>query len=177
MTLRIKTVDYYRQLAVSEPYWIGRDAYISVALDFLHMIEATLSMESALEIGANGHALIENCDTLDLNPNTQPTFIHDARITPWKGISDNAYDVLVALQTWEHLGHSQIPAFREARRISKFQVMSFPLNWKNPKDFTHYGVTRELIGLWTDNVQPIAQCLVPNDPNQDFVRMVALYGR
>ena len=71
---------------------------------------------------------------------------------PWP-INDKQYDLFIALQVWEHLGNKQSRAFREAIRISKAVILSFPYKWNCPKNNAnypeHHEVDEELIGDWT----------------------------
>lgn len=175
MSLQIRNIEYYLQLANQDPYWKYREKYLSKALEFVYVVQKKNPLSAVLEIGANGHPLVEGCDTIDVNPKTEPTVLHDAKQVPWPNIKDGHYDLFVALQTWEHLGHRQLPAFREARRVSKFQLLSFPLNWNDPNDVTHYGITEELIRYWTDGVAPLKQAIIESNFHKN--RLVMLFGR
>lgn len=56
-------------------------------------------------------------------------YLHDATITPCP-IEDKAYDLLIALQVWEHLEGKQQDVFKEVMRVSKMAILSFPYKWK-----------------------------------------------
>jgi hypothetical protein len=43
-------------------------------------------------------------------------------------VADNAYDLFVALQVFEHLGTSQREAFREVRRVARHAIISLPID-------------------------------------------------
>ena len=102
---------------------------------------------SILEVGPYRRPLFSGSDILDCWAGANPTYLHDASVTPWP-IAGRRYDLLVALQVWEHLGSSQASAFEEVMRVSKRAVLSFPYMWECPGD-VHHGIGYDKIEEWT----------------------------
>lgn len=145
----ITHAEYERQTAGIGYYQHAhRWHYFREALQFIREIQPV----SSLEIGPYLCPVIVGGDTMDCWAGASPTYRHDARIIPWP-MADKAYDVVIGLQVWEHLGDWQLLAFREAVRVARHAVLSFPLEWKD-SDSIHDGITRETIAGWTDHRQP-----------------------
>lgn len=109
--------------------------------------------QSILEIGANGWPLYPGCVTLDIDAKNNPTVVHDATNIPWP-FENKQFDLLISLQTWEHFEGRQAIAFKEARRVCKKAILSFPYKWKDvdPSD-CHYNLDETVFSVWTENVQ------------------------
>lgn len=102
-----------------------------------------------IEIGPYKFPLVHDSHTMDVSNEYHPSYLHDASKFPWP-IADKAYELLVALQVWEHLRPgSQEAAFREACRVARWLLMSFPLDWHCPQDAVHHGITEAVIADWT----------------------------
>jgi len=143
-------------------YYIGRWEYFKHVIDFFHR----LNPSSVLELGPGQHTVIKGCDIM-LRPEDDQwgrpmntinrIYLHNATEKPWP-IGDKAYDLLIALQVWEHLDNKQSRAFREVMRVSKAAVLSFPFMWNCPKDnanyLHHHLIDKELIEDWTLNITP-----------------------
>ncbi len=135
---------YFNKLARTEKHYASRWHYYKIA----QRMAMAYAPKTLLEIGAY-HPICEGCDTLDLPWNTTATFNHDIGDFPWP-LADKGYDVVVALQVWEHAGPDKEGSFRELMRVCDHAVLSFPLDWKNclPDD-DHYGITEDVISKWT----------------------------
>lgn len=143
-------------------YYIGRWEYYKVVIDMIHR----QNPKTVLELGPGQHTIVKGCDVM-LRPGDDSwgkpvnavgqTYLHDATEKPWP-ISDKWYDLFIALQVWEHLSNKQSRAFREAIRISKAAILSFPYLWDCPKDNAnypeHHDIDEELIADWTLNLEP-----------------------
>jgi hypothetical protein len=139
-------------------YWNKRwDMYLSNVVELIKEINPS----NALEIGPYNIPLIKDSDTLDKNNKNNPTYHHDATIFPYP-IEDKKYDLVVATQVWEHLGNSQLEAFKEVQRISKNAIFSFPYKWTHSNEH-HNNITKDVIAEWTDNYPPEKIIIVPND--------------
>lgn len=104
--------------------------------------------ESVLELGAHLLPLFKKSDVLDIKQNIpRLTFQHDLSRVPWP-IKDKSYDMVMALQVWEHLDGAQEAAFREVMRVSRGAVLSFPYLWNKPGDI-HHGIDKAIIARWT----------------------------
>lgn len=152
-----------------EPYYRGRWVYYKEVLTLLQ----GLSLSTILEIGPGGRPLVKSADLiLDPQdkqfgtpaPSTGRTIVHDVTRKPWP-IADNAYDMVIALQVWEHLDNKQTRAFRELRRIAKRAILSFPHRWEGGKakfmHRLHRDIDRELIRDWTLNTPPTKEIEIP----------------
>lgn len=152
--LKAMTEAEHRAIEQDVPYYRNRWNYHATAIRLVESRKpATL-----LEIGPSTHPLFRGCDTMDIWGT--PTYMHDARITPWP-IADKAYDVVLALQVWEHLVPDQAKAFTEVVRVAKAAVLSFPYHWTScgPGD-EHYMITDEIIGRWTLGLKPAERLLI-----------------
>jgi hypothetical protein len=143
-------------------YYEGRWEYFKEVIELIK----SEKIESALEIGPAQETIIKGCDIMlkpgeDMwgRPKTKAPneYLHDATEKPWP-IKDKQYDLLIALQVWEHLDNKQSRAFREVMRVAKTAIFSFPYMWDCPKDSrnypAHHMIDEELIGDWTLNIKP-----------------------
>lgn len=146
---------YFDKLAVGTPYYRHRWSYYSVAQ---RMVTA-YNPSTVLEIGAY-YTIFEGSDTLDIPWNTIAMITHDIGVVPWP-IEDKGYDVVCALQVWEHVKPSPEEAFRELMRVCNQAVLSFPIDWTDcePGD-DHLGVTAEVISKWTLGIPPVEQEII-----------------
>ncbi|MFW6243297.1 MAG: methyltransferase domain-containing protein, partial [bacterium] len=129
-----------------------------------------INPSNLLEIGPHDIPLTDNSDTLDINNKNNPTYHHDAKITPYP-IEDKKYDLVVATQVWEHLGNCQLNAFKEVQRISKNAIFSFPYKWTHSNKH-HNNITKEVIGEWTDNYPPEKIIIMPNDSEKIKIKRI-----
>ena len=151
-------------------YYIGRWAYYSEVI----RIATPLPVQRALEIGPGLLPVVKDADVmlspLDDQFGTPDTFagkkiIHDATVRPWP-IGDKQYDLVVALQVFEHLDNKQSRAFREVMRVSRRAILSFPYLWKGgeeakPTHRAHRDLDRQLIQDWTLNLTPKETVEIP----------------
>ncbi len=126
-------------------YYRNRWPYLEAA--------ATMAMKDKpnkiLEVGAYLLPLFKSSDVIDLKTDIpRLTFRHDITKIPWP-IKDKAYDTVIALQVWEHLGNAQADAFREVMRVARSAVLSFPYLWDMPNDPSHHGIDKAIIARWT----------------------------
>jgi hypothetical protein len=154
----------YQDLLQSDrgEYYAGRWEYYKVVIDLVQRRNPA----SVLELGPGQRAIVKGCDVMVTpeddawgRPSAQVgrVYFHDATEKPWP-VADKQYDLFIALQVWEHLSNKQCRAFREAMRISKAAILSFPYLWDCPKDNAnypeHHHIDEELIADWTLNVPP-----------------------
>lgn len=159
----MELVDYQNLLLSSAgDYFVGRWDYYSVVID----IVKRHNPQSVLEIGPGQHTIVKGCDIM-VKPEDDrwgrpvnavgSVYLHDATEKPWP-VADKQYDLLIALQVWEHLSNKQSRAFREVMRTSKAAVLSLPYMWDCPKDNANYPehhlIDEELIADWTFNIPP-----------------------
>lgn len=130
-------------------YYKDRWPYLETAAS-MAMKEAP---EKILELGTYRLPLFKRSDVMDLKTDIpRLTFRHDITKAPWP-IADKAYDMVVALQVWEHLGDGQEAAFREVMRVARGAVLSFPYLWNKPGDI-HHGIDKTIIARWTLQYPP-----------------------
>jgi len=148
-----------------DPYYEGRKAYMTLA----QKLALTFSPENALEIGPgpSGLPILRGSDTMDLRGD--PTYRHDAGLVPWP-VADKSYDVVIALQVWEHLCGKQRAAFSEVKRVAcRGAVLSFPYMWGAGSDI-HREIGFRQIVEWTEQSPA---CLV--GPSLQRLRAVCYY--
>ena len=160
----ISTISYndFKELLDSphREYYLGRWEYYKEVINIIQQTE----IEKVLELGPGFLPIVKEADVM-LSPEedhfgrpehiTGKIIVHDATIKPWP-IPDKQYDLLIALQVWEHLDNKQTRAFREVQRISKRAILSFPFEWiggkEKPSHRAHRGIDKELIDDWTLNI-------------------------
>lgn len=147
--------------------------YYKAAID---IIRRHGPFEKVLEIGPAWVPVIVNCDILDNTPSRLiPTYQHNVKTIPWP-IRDNHYDLVIALQVWEHIYNRQIEAFSELRRVAKAAVMSFPLNWKcrQPLECAncHCGITEQTIRAWIHNIEPSERLMIQDSKGMRHKRLI-----
>lgn len=153
---------------LNELYWNNsyenRWNYISKVIEELKNID----VKKSLEIGAYKINLINISDNMDIRIKNvdidnidNKNYIQDATKLPWD-IEDKYYDVVIALQVFEHLNNKQLFVFNEIERISNNAILSFPYKWLDINDITHYNLDEEIFKKWTNNMEPIKKILVGN---------------
>lgn len=125
--------------------------------------------QTVLEVGPYNLPVYPDCDVLDVADWSvrmdcasapKPKYLHDAGQVPWP--VKKRYDLLIAMQVWEHLGFigdhlpgenpfnvAQSLAFREAWRIAKRIVLTVPFGIHRHADIRHLLVTEGVIAEWT----------------------------
>lgn len=174
MTLSPLTAATFGGLKKRDPnYYSGRWPYLSLASD----LAMQLKPESILELGPYRRPLIGGSDVMDLNDylaDGKVKWKWDARKTPWP-VEDNAYDLFIALQVWEHLGREQAAAFREVMRISKTAILSFPYLWQlADTGDCHHGIGDGTIREWICGVRPTKKVIV-DKPNPKYKRAIYVF--
>jgi hypothetical protein len=143
---------------------------MSIVIDVLREY---VQPRSILEIGCNGIPLSSDSHTMDISDRHYPqglTYLHNAAKLPWP-IGDKVYDVVVALQVFEHLDDSRVKQtsiFREATRVANSVVLSLPYKWRPDKRLTskglfdiHAGIDDDLvINRWASGIPPDIQTVV-----------------
>lgn len=148
--MNFRTREEHKAIVVQYPYYRGRWLYVKAAIDLLR----TKNFKSVLELGPGpaGFSIIHNADTMWLKELAiRPTYQHDATQLPWP-ITDRQYDLLIALQVFEHLKGQQAVVFQELQRVAKMALLSLPYKWGKPGHSHH--VTEEMIEKWTDGLEP-----------------------
>lgn len=162
------TINQWDLKRTGDPYYAGRWPYIEAACEWARGCDGPV-----LEIGARGLPIVPGADTLDVDPQWQPTYLHDAAKTPWP-IDNRQYGLVVALQVWEHLAGRQANAFGEVMRVARRAILSFPYRWNNPPDHADIGLRR--IIEWTWGADPIAARTIPSSsPTCRKDRLLVLY--
>lgn len=119
-----------------------------------------LAPRRVLEVGCAYTPLFPGSDRLDTNAQFNPTVLHDATVTPWP-IPDQSYDLVVALQVWEHLGDRQVEAFAELPRISRYAILSLPYKWRRRSNPSHSDIDDAVVSRWTGGLVPLETVEVP----------------
>ncbi|THF64139.1 hypothetical protein [Pseudothauera rhizosphaerae] len=115
--------------------------------------------QEVLEIGTVGLQIVKGSDTLDQDkywnyPGKNPTFMHDARNTPWP--VQNAYKIIIALRVFQYLAPYQEQAFNEARRLCRHLILVVPRgDAYRPKGLeTSKGIALTEFLRWSDGMPP-----------------------
>lgn len=119
-------------------YWEKRWDYISTVLDLIE------NEKEVLEIGSGGLQLVKSSDTMDIQK--PATYVQNAS-KKWN--IEKKYDLIIALQVWEHLDNPRI-AFTQAKQHAKKIILSFPIDWNSPHDTQHHRISRQEIIRWTE---------------------------
>ncbi len=138
-------------------YWNKRWEYLEKVAKYILDINPI----TILEIGPHDKTLCIESDIMDINEKLNPLYLHNASSIPYP-IKNKQYDMVIALQVWEHL-NNQLLAFKEVKRIANYAVLSFPYLWKHPhKDNCHYNITKEIINEWTNNENFLEELIIGN---------------
>lgn len=151
---------------LAERYFKGRWVYMNRVAEIVRRENP----QTILEIGATDRPIALGCDNMDLADN-KPfplTYIHDATEVPWP-IADNQYDMVIAMQVFEHLVGKQQQAFKEVMRVSKSAILTFPDRWHCPGD-CHHNITPQIVQDWTLGV-------LPQEVIETSVRRVVYYWK
>lgn len=139
---------------LDNPYWNRsadrRWSYMKPVIDELHNIQ----FETILEIGAYKVNLTSLSDNMDLSKkyvdldNINNKFYKQDACDPWTEIEDEYYDVVLALQVFEHLNNRQYEAFQEIKRCSVQAIITIPWMWNCPEDIHHHMIGEEHCLKW-----------------------------
>lgn len=132
-------------------YYQGRWNYMASAIGMVQDLAGDAEAAQVLELGPYLLPLVKGCHTMDIRPEANPTFLHDARRQPWP-IKHGTYRVFIALQVLEHLGppegDAQVDAFAEIRRVCRGPVViSVPYRWPASQGW-HAGIDEAVIERW-----------------------------
>lgn len=133
-------------------YWTKSIRQRWLYIEKVAEIAKNINPQTSIEVGCFGVPIILNCDTIDINPKQNPTYILDISKTPYP-FKDKQYDLFIALQVWEHLNSKQIEAFNEVKRICNSAILSFPYKWKKGHE-SHLNIDENIIANWTNNIKP-----------------------
>jgi hypothetical protein len=164
-----------KEVATAAPYYRGRWPYFAEAMTMIRSIPGAsdFDAENVLEIGPFQLPIVHGCHTMDNQDHGIPrTYKHDGGNTPWP-ISNCAYDLVIALQVFEHFNGRQREAWGEIRRIADWAVVSLPHMWPKGRDLDHEGISLETIIGWTGQ-QPVQVSIVPT-PGSTLTRIVCLF--
>ncbi len=146
--------------------------------EVIRIIDKHGPFENVLELGPAWIPVVHDCDTFDnvvRQGQVEPTHNHNLKTIPWP-IKDKQYDLVIALQVWEHIYNNQIEAFGELMRIAKAAIMSFPYEWqcRQPTNCTncHCGITRQTISAWTHHVEPVDYTIIYDTVGMKHKRMI-----
>jgi len=154
--MRVVDVRTIESWVERDSYYLGRTPYLLVARAIIERLPG----ETCLEIGPYGPPLVPGCDTMDITAIYGPhTYVHDAGVTPWP--IGGPWDLIVALQVWEHLEGRQCEASREAFRHARHVLLSFPYLWPGNDDHAH--IDRQTIRAWTLDRDPVLTWRVASD--------------
>jgi len=163
--MELMTKEDYNHLLNSSlgKYYEGRWAYFK---EVINLIDSETEINKVLEIGPAFQTIVKNCDIMikpeeDVwgKPDKYVTneLRHDATMTPWP-IKDKSYDLIIALQVWEHLDDKQKEAFSEVIRTSKMTILSLPYKWDCPIDNAnypeHHMIDEKIIEEWSLHQKP-----------------------
>lgn len=145
-------------LKASYPYYKARGRYMSVASRLIDELSARYRLRTALELGPHLRPIATNADVLDIvappGLRTKGRVVKGDATGSWP-FPDKAYDLVVALQVFEHLGDRQADAFREVVRVARHAIISLPVDWvmSDPAN-CHHGITEERVLGWFAPVKP-----------------------
>lgn len=155
-------------------YYTGRWEYFKEVMT----IVKSMDISRVLEIGPGFIPIVKNAQIM-LNPledqfgwpETEKVTVYDATRRNWP-FNDKEFDLVIALQVWEHLDGKQTRAFREVIRIARMALFSFPYLWEGgiedkPSHRAHRDIDKELIGDWTLHIKP-AQVIEIQRTGEEF---------
>lgn len=135
----------FNETARTAPYYQDRWGYFNAVIEMAKKVNP----KSILEIGVFKLPVCRDSDTMDIKSDSDRlTFLQDAKQTPYN-VKDKRYDLLIAMQTLEHMHPEQKKVFAEWKRIAKVVIISLPYLWECPLDEMHHQITMEKIKEWT----------------------------
>jgi hypothetical protein len=169
--LRLRFWPEIKELATDKRYYNReRLNYLDAAAAAAEEMIPRLRIKTAIELGPYQVPLIEGSDLADLHCRhlgEHLTWKMDARHFPWR-IPDNAYDLFIALQVFEHLQPHQREAFQEVRRIARHAIISLPSNWAEG-DEQHRGITPEMALEWFAPIKPSRVVMGNGGPRARYI--------
>lgn len=138
--LTLKKQTEYEAALERDPYFRNRWHYFSRVQN----IAVAMNPQSILEAGANGFPLFNGSTTADRCGDCDTRF----DLTGDWPFEDDAFDLFIALQVWEHLNGRQAEAAAEMRRVCRRAILSFPFRWQNKNDTTHYNLDDDDFVRW-----------------------------
>ncbi len=154
--LRPITYSDYRRARDKHRYLKSRWNYYYEAI----AMAQRLAPRRVLEIGCRYTPLFPDGDRLDYMAEFRPTILHDATVVPWP-IAAQSYDLVIALQVWEHLGSRQREAFAELPRIARYAILSLPYKWKRKSNPSHSGIDDAVVSSWSGGLDPLETVQLP----------------
>lgn len=154
--LRPITYSEYCRAREQDRYLKSRWSYYREAL----AMAERLAPRSVLEIGCRYMPLYPGGDRLDYMDEFRPTILHDATVVPWP-IHDQSYDLVIALQVWEHLGNRQREAFSELPRIARYAILSLPYKWRRRSNPSHSNIDDSVVSRWSGGLLPLETVQLP----------------
>lgn len=154
--LRPITHSEYRRAREQHRYLKSRWNYYREAI----AMAERLAPRRVLEIGCRYTPLFPGGDRLDYMAEFRPTILHDATVVPWP-IADQSYDLVIALQVWEHLGNRQREAFAELPRIARYAILSLPYKWRRRSNPSHSNIDDAVVSRWSGGRRPLETVQLP----------------
>lgn len=154
----------FEAICKPHPYYAGRWQSFQEVIDML----VGKDFNKVIEIGSYTFPLVKWAHTVDIKGT--PNQFYDLDLYPWP-FPDKQFDLLIALQTLEHLERRD-RAFQEIKRVAKNAIISLPFEWNNPEDHVHFGITEDKISQWTGGEVPAVK-LIKED---SFKRIVLFYN-
>ena len=163
------TYEEYCRACSGQRYLHRRWRYYHPAIE----MACRLAPQRILEIGAAYLPLFNGSDTLDIGETYEPTYLHDAGAAPWP-IKTNSYDLVIALQVWEHLRGRQREAFEELRRCTRYAILSLPYRWRHSNAW-HNGIDDARVREWSGGWPWTESITVPQLPIHRRRRKIYLF--
>ncbi|QLA16089.1 methyltransferase domain-containing protein [Desulfolutivibrio sulfoxidireducens] len=173
MRMHFLTFDeYLGQIAASgRAYWkksaSERWEYLAAAMGMAQVYMP----ESLLEIGSAGLKCSRDSIGIDTNRDFPAEVYHDICEVPWP-FKDKEFDMVLALQVFEHLKGHQRESFQEVKRVSKSFILSIPYKWKRDPGNCHNNLSESDLYAWT-GMHPNCMAIVGH-PRR--LRLVARYA-
>lgn len=163
-------------------YYRYRWGYTSVVCDAASELIDRHGLSTALELGPFKRSTIVGADVMDRlsHPDLElesRLIVHDATVVPWP-FADQAYDLFVALQVFEHLGDRQAVAFGQVRRIARHAIISLPIDWEmmDPTNI-HHQISNETALSWFAPTVPTRIVLGNPAPHKRLVYVFEDVGK
>ena len=182
--IRLIDADEYLQRTEELPYYRSRWSYLSKVSEIAADLISRYELRSALELGPYKVPMVLGADVMDVAKwevpgDTPHVILHDASKIPWP--IQVKYDLFLALQVLEHLDADQDgvrirnlagiqrEAFKEITRISRYAIISLPIDWSmdNLND-CHHMISHNQALSWFEPRIP-DQVVIVNDTTRKRV--------
>lgn len=139
--MKFVTKEDYDKKCNEDKYYLKRWNYYKQVIE----LAKNLNPSSVLELGCSSFPLCKKSVRIDIEYNKYINYVFDCTITPWQ--FNEKFDLLICLQTFEHLEPRQKNVFNQIKKIANKAIISVPYKWHKPND-CHHNIDENTLFEW-----------------------------